>query len=155
MYPQTHFLFSFLLGLVLAKLGVFSYKVAFFIAVFAVLMDIDHFINFFLRREDMSLKDAWNSCSVGHFRGRTFIHHRVGFVLLTLIIVLLYFVSKTFFWIIGFGYYSHMFLDYAHLNVLRIRGKIKVKEAGFKAKIGKFEIMLDMFLIIGIVLLWL
>ena len=153
MYPQTHFLFSLLIGLIFVKLGVFDYKIALLIAIFSVLIDSDHFINFALRRKNYSLRDAWNAIVIRHFHGRTFIHHIVGFILITFLIIFLFFANKNFFWIVSVGYYSHMFLDYAKINFLKIKGKMTIKESGFIEKISKFEILLDIFLMIGIILL--
>jgi len=153
MYPQSHFLFSFLVALIFVKLGIFDYKVAVLVAIFAVLIDLDHFLNFVIRRENYSLKDAWNAVVVRHFPGRTFIHHWIGFILMTAVIFGLYYLNMAWFWIIGFGYYTHMFLDYAKINILKIRGIEKIKEAGFVMKISKFEVLFDIFMIIGILLL--
>ncbi len=153
MYPQSHFLFAFFISLIFVKYGLFDYKIALLIAVIAVLVDIDHFINFVIKKGDYSLKDAWNAGVLKHMRERTFIHHYLGFILISAAIVLLFFLNRTWFWIIGLAYYSHMFLDYAKLNVLKIKGRITIKEAGLVERINKFELMFDIFLVIGIVLL--
>ncbi len=142
MHPQTHFLFSYLIALVFVKFGVFSYKTAFFVALVGLFIDIDHYITFIFKYKEMDFRHAWNKAVKGFYYGRSFIHHKIGFVLITAIIGILYFVNKNLFWIIGLGYYSHMFLDYAHLNVLKIKGKIKIKELGLVEKIGKFEVLL-------------
>ncbi len=154
MYPQSHFLFSLLIALILAKLNIFDYRIALLIALVAVFVDIDHFIIFVAKRKDWKLKDAWNADVKGNFKNaRTFIHHWLGFILITAIIITLFFINKNLFWIIGLGYYTHMFLDYAHLNFLKIKERITIKEFGFIEKINKFELLFDIFLLIGIVLL--
>ena len=153
MYPQSHFLFSFLIALIFVKFGVFDYKIALLVGVVAVLIDLDHYITFIFKYKEMNFKDAWNKAVKGIYAGRSFIHHTIGFVLITALIILLYYFNKTWFWIIGIGYYTHMFLDYAHLNVLKIREKTTIKFEGFKERINKFELLFDIFLIIGIVLL--
>jgi len=153
MYPQSHLLFAFLISLIFVKFGIFSYQTALLIAVFAVLVDIDHFIIFAVRKGDYSLRDAWNAGILKHMKERTFIHYYLGFILITFAIILLFFFNRTWFWIIGISYYSHMFLDYAKLNILKIKGTKTIKEAGFVEKISKFELMFDIFLIIGIILL--
>ena len=153
MYPQTHFLFSLLISLILAKLGVFEYKIALLIAVFSVFVDIDHFIIFALKRKDWNLRDAWNSEVKGKFKNaRTFVHHWLGILIITSIIIVLFFINKNLFWVFGLGYYTHMFLDYAHLNFLKIKEKITIKKFGFIEKINKFELIFDVFLLAGIVL---
>lgn len=154
MYPQTHFLFSFLIALIFVKFNVFNYKIALLIAIVALLIDIDHFIIFIIKRKEWNLKDAWNAEVKGKFKhARTFIHHYLGFILITIFIIILFFINKNLFWIVGLGYYSHMFLDYAHLNVLKIKEKMIIKEEGFIMKVDKFEILFDIFLVIGIILL--
>ncbi len=153
MYPQSHLLFAFLIGLIFVKFGIFGYQIALLIALFAVLVDLDHFIIFAIRKGDYSLRDAWNAGILKHMKERTFIHHHFGFILLTGIIVLLFFLNRTWFWIIALAYYSHMFLDYAKLNILKIKGTKTIKEAGFIEKISKFELMFDIFLLVGIILL--
>ena len=153
MYPQSHFLFSFLIALIFVKFGVFDYKIALLVGVVAVLIDLDHYITFIFKYKEMNFKDAWNKAVKGIYAGRSFIHHTIGFVLITALIILLYYFNKTWFWIIGIGYYTHMFLDYAHLNVLKIKEKMTIKEFGITERINKFEILFDIFLIIGIVLL--
>ncbi len=154
MYPQSHFLFSLLVALIFVKFAVFDYRIALLIALVAVLIDLDHFIIYIIKRKEWSLKDAWNADVKGKFRNaRTFIHHYVGFMIITLIIVGCFFVNKNLFWILGLGYYTHMFLDYAHLNVLHIKEKMTLKEFGLIERINKFELLFDIFLAIGIVLL--
>lgn len=153
MYPQSHFLFSLLIALIFVKFGVFDYKIALFIGIFAVLIDLDHYITFIFKYKEMNFKDAWNKAVKGLYAGRSFIHHTAGFVLITALVILLYYFNKTWFWIIGLGYYTHMFLDYAHLNILKIKEKMTIKEFGITEKINKFEILLDIFLVIGIGLL--
>jgi len=155
MYPQTHFLFSYLIALIFVKFGVFSYKVAFFVALVGLFVDIDHFIVYIFKFKEMNFKHAFNKAVKGIYKGKSFIHHNLGFVLITAIIVALYFFNRTLFWIIGLGYYSHLFIDYAHLNVLKIREKMTLKEFGITERINKFEVMLDIFLVVGIVLLFL
>ncbi len=153
MYPQSHFLFSLLIALVLANFGIFTYGIAFLIAFASVFVDIDHFIIFAVKRKEWNLKDAWNSEVKRKFKhARTFIHHYLGFVLMTFITTILFFINKNLFWIIGLGYYSHMFLDYTHLNVLKIKERVTIKEFGLIERMDKFELMFDMALLIGIVL---
>ena len=154
MYPQTHFLASLLIASIFSKFGVFDYKIALFAALAGMLVDIDHFIVFVLKYKEMNFKHAFNKAVNGIYHGRSFIHHQIGIVLITLGIIGLYFTNLTWFWIIGLGYYSHLFVDYAHLNILKIREKMTIKEFGIVEKINKFEVLLDIFLIIGIILLW-
>src|SRR3989339_403532 len=103
MYPQSHFLFSFLVVSVFVKLGVFDFRVALFVAIFAFLVDV---------------------------------------------------YNLNLFWIVGLGYYTHMILDYAHLNFLKIKGRLSLRFGGFVERIGKFEALFDIFILMGMVLVW-
>lgn len=153
MYPQSHFLFAYLVSLLFVKFGVFDYRIALFAAVAGVLVDIDHYITFLFKYKKLNFVDAWNKHVRGLYGGRSFIHHHVGFIVMTLIIIGLFFYSRDWFWIIAIGYYTHMFLDYAHLNILKIKERITIREFGLIEKINKFEILFDIFLILGIILL--
>ncbi len=155
MYPQTHLLFSYFVALIFVKFTVFDHNTAIFVALVALLIDVDHYLTFIFKYKEMDFKHAWNKAVKGVYKGRSFIHHKIGFAVITAIVVVLYFIDRNLFWIIGLGYYSHMFLDYAHLNFLKIRGKMTFKEFGIVERIGKFEVLLDVFLIIGIILLFL
>lgn len=154
MYPQSHFLFSFFIALIFVKYSIFDYKIALLIALFAVFIDIDHLIIFIIKRKEWSLKDAWNAEVKGKFKNaRTFIHHYVGIIIMTILVVILFFINRNLFWIVCLGYYSHIFLDYSHLNILKIKEKIILKGFGLVEKINKFELLFDIFLLIGIILL--
>jgi len=154
MYPQTHFLFSLFLGVLLAKFGIFDYWTAFYVGLAGMLVDVDHYILFLkkYRYKDFSLRDAWNRAVKGMYLGRSFIHHDLGIAIMTLIIGGIFLWNKTWFWILGLGFYSHLFVDFAHLNFLKIRERMTFREAGFTMKINKFEVLFDLFLIFGIVL---
>lgn len=153
MFPQSHFLFAFFISEILVKLGFISHTIAISIAILATLIDIDHLICFALKRHEISLKHAWNECVRGRMYERTFIHHKIGFILITALIVITYFINPTITLILSIAYYSHIFLDYAHLNILRIRGKVTDNIEGYAIKINKFEILFDVILLVGIILL--
>ena len=154
MYPQTHFLASYLLGLIFAKFGIFDYKIAFLVGLAGMFVDIDHYIIFVLKFKKLNFKDSFNKAVKGLYHGRSFIHHKIGILIITILIIALYSLNKNWFWIIGLGFYSHLFVDYAHLNILKIREKITIKEFGITERINKFEVLLDIFLVIGIILLF-
>jgi len=98
MYPQTHFLFSYLVALIFVKFGVFDYRTAFFVALVGLFIDIDHFVKFVLHYDDFILKDAWNRAVKGVYAGRSFIHHWAGVILISVIIFWLFSVNKILFW---------------------------------------------------------
>jgi len=155
MYPQSHLLFSFLIGMIFFKFGVIDFQSAFFVGLVGMLVDVDHYITFIFRYKikDFSIKDAWNRAVKGFYAGRSFIHHETGVVLITLIFVFLFYLNNYLFWILALGYYSHLILDFGHFNILKIKEKMVFREEGFVMKINKFEVLFDIFLIIASVLL--
>lgn len=153
MYPQSHFLFTFLIAEIFVKLNIFNHYTALLTALIALLIDTDHFIYYSIKHKDLSLKHAWNTAVSGRMKERTFIHFRLGFIITTAIIILLYFINPTISLILLIAYFTHMFLDYTHLNILKVKGKYTEKIEGFTIKISKFEVWFDILLIIIIILL--
>jgi hypothetical protein len=149
MYPLTHFLVAWLIGLLMVKNGNFTPLQALYTGLVGMLIDIDHFICFVLRKKDFSLKDAWNAAVKHKLEERTFIHHLPGFLIISLVLVGLFFVNKIYFWILLIGYYSHMILDYFNLREwMGIRKSIKFKEEGFIFRIPLVEIIFDIILVV-------
>lgn len=154
MYPLTHFLLAFLIGLILVYYGQFNLFQAFITGLVALLIDIDHFIYYSIRKKDFSFKNAWNAAVKHKLNERTLIHHLPGFLISSLILLILFFLNKTWFLILFIGYYSHIFLDYLDIKRwLEVKRKIKFKEEGFYFKIPIYEIILIMAMIILIILL--
>ncbi len=154
MNPHTHFLFAFLLAEILVKFGILSHKLAVLVALIAVLIDIDHYIYYGVKHKSWDLRKAWNAATVTHEKGgRTFIHHRVGFLIITALVIISFYLNKTVFWILAIGYYSHIFLDYVNLDILRIKRSLRFKEEGFVVNVPVHEIVFDLLLIVGIALL--
>ena len=54
MYPWSHFIFAYLIGLIFTKFGLIGGKHALIIGILAVLVDIDHYIGFII---DNKFKD--------------------------------------------------------------------------------------------------
>jgi len=156
MYPQSHFLFSFFVGMIFVKFGFFDYRIALLIGFVGLLIDMDHYITFLVKYKyrDLKFKDSWNRAVKGVYAGRGFIHHELGIILISIVLLMLYDFNMTLFWVFALGYYSHIFLDYAHLNILKIKTRITFRAAGLVEKINKFEILFDIFLIFGIILLF-
>ncbi len=90
MYPQSHFLFAYLLGLIFVKLGFISHRLALVIGLLAVFIDIDHYIDHVIHHKIFSFRKAWNDASVRHeLSERTFVHHTFGFVLVGIVVLFL------------------------------------------------------------------
>ncbi|MBW2998080.1 metal-dependent hydrolase [Candidatus Woesearchaeota archaeon] len=119
MYPPTHFLLPFTIGLIFIKLGIFNIYHVFICAILGVLIDIDHYIMHIIKSKDkkLSLRDTWNQSTKYHaFRQRSFIHHNKGILIVSLIVILLFFINMTSAYIIAIAYYSHIILDYIHIT---------------------------------------
>lgn len=153
MYPLTHFLISFLIGLILAEQGYFTFIQAIITGFVGLLIDMDHFIYYFAKKRDFNLRKAWNAVVRHTMEERTFIHHLPGFLISTFLLLILFFINKIWFWILFIGYYSHILLDYLNFRSwLKVKKKIKFKEEGFIFKIPLYEIILDFILIISILI---
>jgi hypothetical protein len=153
MYPLTHFLAPFLVGLILVNFGYFTFNHALIAGLIGLLIDVDHFLYYFTIKRDFNFKNAWNSAVNHKFEERTFIHHLPGFLIFTTIIIALFFINKTWFLILTIGYYLHMVLDYFNFKSwLRIKQKVKFNEEGFVFKIPLYEIILDLILIFLIII---
>lgn len=153
MHPFSHFLFALLIGEVFVKFGFLSHDLALLVAIIAVLIDVDHFIYYSVKHRNWDLKHAWNAAVSGYEEERTFIHHKIGFIILTLIIATTYFLNQTLSIVLALAYYSHMFLDYTHINILKIKGTIKEEIDGYNIKIQKYELLFNILLFIGILAL--
>ncbi|MBT3690634.1 metal-dependent hydrolase [Candidatus Woesearchaeota archaeon] len=149
MYPLTHFLVAFFIGLIMVKYGSFTLLQALYAGLVGLLIDVDHFISFVIKKDDFSLKHAWNATVKYKLEERTFIHHFPGFIIVSLILLLLYFIGGPWFWILLIGYYSHIFLDYFNFRKwLRLKRKsLNFKEEGFFFKIPIYEIVFDVIFI--------
>ena len=153
MYPWTHFLFPFFISEVLVSFSYLTHWQAIIVGTIGVLIDLDHPIEFALVRSKFSFRQAWNNSVVSHkIEGRTFIHHWLGILIVTIFCSVLFFLNPLYTLIIALGYYSHILLDYLHIKILN--KNIKFKEFGFSIRIPEYEIILDIFLLVGIVLLW-
>ena len=153
MYPQSHFLFPFFLGLILTKFNVISCKMALLAGIIGIIIDLDHYIEHILhaKKNKFSLKDTWNnSVKLHKFEQRSFIHHWQGALVLTFIFLVLLFFNWQITLVLAIGYYSHLLLDYVHFKrekYLRFKiGRLLVKES-------YTELTFDIILVILIIVL--
>lgn len=153
MNPQTHFLFPFFIAFILTKLNILSWKLAVLCGLIGVLIDIDHYLEHIIhsRSNSLSLRACWNNAIKFHrFNQRSFIHHWQGFLILSLIFLIVLFFNWKISLILAISYYSHLILDYVHLKkekVLRWKiGELFMKES-------RLEIIIDTLLVLGIIVL--
>jgi len=155
MYPPAHFFLPLLIGEILVKLGIFNHQLAIAAALVGLLIDVDHFIWYVYKYKSWSLKKAWNADVRYHVAERTFIHHKLGFFLGTIIIIILFFINLNIGLVAAIGFYTHFFLDYVPLNIFHMKKRIKENIDGFIVKIPVYEIIINIILIIGIIILFL
>ena len=152
MYPQTHFLFPFFVGVILVKLGWFSWELALIAGLAGVLIDVDHYVEHIFRskKKRFSLRHTWRTSVVTHkFHQRSFIHHKNGAVVVTFLLIILAVFSQVWSLALALAFYSHMLLDHIHLKHPK---RIKIKLFGIYEKEPRCELILDVLLLIGIVL---
>ncbi len=154
MYPQSHFLVPFFIGLILAKLNVLSWKLAVLAGIVGILVDLDHYIEHILRAKTnrFSLKATWNNSIKHHkFNQRSFIHYWDGALLITLILAIIAYSNWQCALAIALGYYSHLLLDIPHFAKKTI---VKIKFFDLYFRESWVEILFDVLLIIGCVVLF-
>jgi len=153
MNPHTHFLFPFFIALILTKLNLISWKLAVLCGLIGVLIDLDHYIEYILHSKSnrFSLRSCWNNAIRLHrFNQRSFIHHWRGFLILSLIFLIVLFFSWKISLILVISYYSHIFLDYIHLKKEKL---LRWKLCELFMKESRLEIILDILLVLGIIVL--
>ncbi|MGM5487724.1 MAG: hypothetical protein ACQESG_02125 [Nanobdellota archaeon] len=148
MYPHTHFLFAFFLGLVLHFFGIFSFHFAVACGVLAVLIDIDHLIEHALqcKTRPWSIKSMWNNCTHFHrYHERSFIHHRKGMLVIGGLILAILLFNLQVGLMLGIAYCSHMLLDH-----VRTRKKFTTRVWGWYLVETYTAFILDISLVVVI-----
>ncbi|MBS3168235.1 metal-dependent hydrolase [Candidatus Woesearchaeota archaeon] len=150
MLPQTHFLTAFLIGTLFYNLNLISIYLLFIIGILAVLIDIDHLINYLRKKKRLSVKETWNNSS--RINERSFIHSLKGIVLIFILtIILLGFYPKIAI-IIGISYFSHIFVDQIPKNPPFI--KVKIFNFNLDKKLSYLEIGIDLILLVSIIVIF-
>lgn len=154
MLPHTHFLFPLFIGLILYKLKYFSLELVIIAALAGVFVDADHYIENIIhnKKNPFSLIATWNHSTRYHkISYRSFIHEKKGAILITVILVIISFFHQKLAIALALGYYSHLLLDYILLK----------RSESIRFKLGKIsfkelypEIILDILLILGIVIIF-
>ncbi len=147
MYPQTHFLVPFVLAEILVKFGLLNHNLALLAGLAGVFIDLDHYLHRVIIHHDFSVKSAWNKAITQHdaHGERTFIHYWKGLIGVTIILLILAFFNWNLSIVFFFAYYSHLLLDGIHIH---IKKRIKFREMGLIFRIPKYEIILDICLIV-------
>ena len=156
MYPTTHFLYAFLVGEILVKLGLISHWIALSIGILAVLVDVDHLFDSFKKLGTINLKKAWNSTTVDRIVGRSFLHSKLSVFIITILEIFLFFLSRTIFYVIASAFYSHIILDIieSELNKNKSAPRFKFNIFGFELRYLHTEFFMDIISVAGIILLF-
>lgn len=161
MYPQSHFLFPLLIGLVLEKLGYVGLDFVLVAVLIGVFVDLDHPLKHFLLTGELNPKKTWNAGIVKHEDDRTFIHHKQGILMMSILFIVFYAYFPYWTTAVALGYYSHMLLDHfstskGFIDTMKLKDywgywkPVSLKIYGFDTEIALHEIALDLLLIIGL-----
>ena len=152
MYPLTHFLFALVIASVLHLYQIFNIYFVILTAIIGVLVDLDHYLHRIIKFKDYNIKNCWNR-SILHKdkKQRTLIHHKKGAMIISVILLGIYFISKSLFLAGAIGYYSHIFLDNLHY---KLKEKIKFKEFGFIVRMPIHELIFEVILAILVLLIY-
>lgn len=144
-YPHTHFLVGLAIGAVGAQTGYFNAQEAFALAIIATFVDIDHYIYYSHKYKTLSFFHAWEMASSHRDNGgRTAIHHAVGFLFFTIVLLLLFLIDQKWALLLGLAYYSHILLDYLPIETKRL----KFEFIKLKFNMSLQEVILD-FIFVG------
>src|SRR3989344_9073216 len=151
MLPQSHFLVAFLFGLIGMRFGNLSLMQAFIAGIVGILIDLDHLFTFFIRHHEFDLKKSWNAAVIHHEHERTTIHRWPGFIVVSLLLIVLGNFYLNIGLILAIGYYTHFFLDHIHVNTKK---KLILRGYGFVMKLFYFELILQTICLILIAFLF-
>ncbi|MBI2573605.1 metal-dependent hydrolase [Candidatus Woesearchaeota archaeon] len=150
MYPWSHFLFPFVIGLILTKTDHFTLPLALLAGIIGALVDLDHYIEHivYAKTNRFSLKATWNnSIKLHRFEQRSFIHYSLGALWISLFLLVLSRINLMVAAALALGYYSHLLLDLPHFESAK---KLKIKLFHLYLQEPLVEILFDVVLV-GIV----
>ena len=166
MYPQSHFLFPLFLGELLVKLGYVDQRFVLVAVLVGVLIDLDHPIHHLFMTGELSIAKTADDAFKKHIDDRTFLHHKLGMVVVTLFLIIAFAYFPYWTVAIAIGYYSHMLLDHITANGRLLddrtekdyygKGKpITFCCCGYTIQIAQFEIVFDYVMVLGLVVVFL
>lgn len=166
MYPQSHFLFPLLIGLVFEKFGYVGYDFVLVAVLVGVFVDLDHPLKHFFLTGELNPKKAWNAGVVKHEDDRTFIHHKQGILILSILFIPFYAYFPYWTAAVALGYYSHMLLDHFSTSKGFIDNMtprlywglwkpVPLKICGFDTELARHEIVFDALCALGLLVVFL
>ncbi len=165
MYPQSHFLFPLLIGLILEKLGYVGYDFVLIAVLVGVLIDLDHPLHHFFKTGELSVLKTADDAFKKHIDDRTFLHHKLGMLVVTLFFIIFFAYFSYWTLAVAVGYYSHVLLDHitadgrlldnrTDKDYLGKRKPILLCLCGYTVKIALFEIVFDVVCVVGLVVVF-
>ncbi|MFA6027357.1 MAG: metal-dependent hydrolase [Patescibacteria group bacterium] len=150
MYPQTHLLSGIVIGLAANQLGYLNVQETLAVPALTTLLDVDHYLFYSFKYKTLNFRKTWEAAVKNKETGeRTAIHHWLGFLCFTLLIIFLFYYYQPFGIILALSYYTHILLDY-----LPIYGKkIKFKIFNLKFQLTTEEVALDCLFLLSCVIL--
>ena len=147
MYPHTHFIFGLLLAILGIRLNIINIPLGAALVLFSVLIDLDHLAGSL----SVNPRKIWNNLVQGGDESKIyFMHSYLGFVIVTLIIFLLYFIDIRWMYVLGTAYYFHLSLD--SFNRLITKETRTKKLFGFTFMLPPYYFLADLVGIVGIIL---
>ncbi|MBI5072911.1 metal-dependent hydrolase [Candidatus Woesearchaeota archaeon] len=165
MYPQSHFLFPLFIGELLVKLGYVDQRFVIVAVIVGVLIDLDHSLHHFVMTGEISVMKTADDAFKKHIDDRTFIHHKNGMLIITILFIIISKYASYWAAAVMIGYYSHMLLDHITADG-RLLDKRTNKDYlgktkpilfclwGYTVKIAKFEIIFDLLMIVGLLIVY-
>jgi len=132
MMPRSHFLFGILFGAIASFFfPQITLRYVFLAGIAGVLVDIDHFVSHMIATGDLTPTGMWKRCfndkykkhlKAPHYRSR-FVHGWRGLLIISLLLVPVFWITPLVAVALCAGYYSHLVADwisgrsfYGHIN---------------------------------------
>lgn len=152
MFCHTHFLAGLLVGVIGYNSGYIHLWDTLIIAILTTLMDIDHFIIFWLKKKSFSLKKFLSTvASEREETYRSFIHKKFFALLILLITIAILFFNKRLAFILGGIYFTHIFLDIISKFKIRVNKYHIIRFMGLSASWSWFENFTLLIILLGLV----
>lgn len=146
MLPHTHFLAGLLIGLTAVKLGIINIPQALLIAVLTTSIDLDHLIASYKKFKTWSLTKCWNASMKGQIK-RSVIHSRKGFLVITLVSLVIYNFLPAVGFILLSAYITHYILDILG-DFVKGKAEKRIKFTDIIVHLNFYELALDIIIIL-------
>lgn len=154
MLPHTHLLVSVFFAELLVYTGMLTHYHALIVGLIAVFIDLDHYFRYVIEFKSINFLKFWNKTVDGTIKnGRTWVHHWPGFIVFTVVTVVLFLLNTVYGLVFGIAYYTHMVLDYVFLNFVHIKPVRQISKKYVQLAIHDHELVLDLVFTLALVIL--